>query len=206
MQLSKIKYFNIFFRYNRKTLENIVFTSNQFNEKEIFDIAIVFGGVSMIPYRLDEAVNLYKNKRVKKILVTGGIGYLSLDRKNREAHTMKKYLIANGVNECDIFIEDNSRNTYENIINSINILKDTYSLDKIKVLLITSDFHLKRCLELTKQNTPIKNISGIGVKDNLNDLENWYHYHQGRKHIRIEAFLLTFYARKNKIKDLEIDM
>ena len=206
MQLSKIKYHNIFFKYNSKTLENIVFTNNHYNSKDKYDVAIVFGGVSMIPHRLDEAIYLYNNKQVKKILVTGGIGFLSIDRKNREAHTMKEYLIENGVNECDIITEDNSRNTYENIVNSANILKELYDLNKIKVILITSDFHLKRCIELTKKNTPIKYISGIGIKDKKNDLENWQNYHKGRKYIKTEAFLLSFYAKKDKIEDLDIDM
>ena len=206
MQLSKIKYFNIFFKYNSKTLEKIVFINNRYNPKDNFDIAIVFGGVSMIPYRLDETIKFYKNKKVKKILVTGGIGFLSIDRKNREAHIMKNYLISNGVDESDIIIEDKSRNTYENIINSANILKANYPLDKIKTILITSDFHLKRCMELTKKNTSIKNISGVGIKDNKNDFENWQNLYKSRKYIKTEAFLLSYYAKKKKIEDLEIDM
>ncbi|MDE6292524.1 MAG: YdcF family protein [Bacilli bacterium] len=206
MRLSKIKYFNIFFKYPSKVLETIVFTKNKYNSQDKFDIAIVFGGVSMIPYRLDEAIKLYKKKKVKKILVTGGIGFLSLDRKNREAYTMKNYLVANGVDEWDIIIEDRSRNTYENIINSAAILKEDYSLDKSKIILITSDFHLKRCMELTKKNTPFKNIYGIGIKDNKNDLENWKSNSKGKRYIRIEAFLVCFYAKNDKIEDLEIDM
>lgn len=206
MKLSKIKYFNIFFRYKKEDLESIVFTNNQYNENVIFDIAIIFGGVSMIPYRLDAAINLYNNKKVKKILVSGGIGFLSLDRKNKEAHKMQEYLLINGVKKEDIIIEDKSRNTYENIIKSSIILKESYNLENIKIILITSDFHLKRCMELMKKNTSVKDPYGIGIKDGKNDLENWHSYSKGRKNIRVEAILLTYYAKKNKIADLEIEM
>lgn len=206
MKLSKIKYFNIFFRYKKEDLESIVFTNNQYNENVIFDIAIIFGGVSMIPYRLDAAINLYNSKKVKKILVSGGIGFLSLDRKNREAHKMQEYLLINGVKKEDIIIEDKSRNTYENIIKSSIILKESYNLENIKIILITSDFHLKRCMELMKKNTSVKDPYGIGIKDGKNDLENWHSYSKGRKNIRVEAILLTYYAKKNKIADLEIEM
>lgn len=206
MKLSKIKYFDIFFKYKKEDLESIVFTNNQYNENVIFDIAIIFGGVSMIPYRLDAAINLYNNKKVKKILVSGGIGFLSLDRKNREAHKMQEYLLINGVKKEDIIIEDKSRNTYENIIKSSSILKESYNLENIKIILITSDFHLKRCMELMKKNTSVKDPYGIGIKDGKNDLENWHSYSKGRKNIRVEAILLTYYAKKNKIADLEIEM
>lgn len=206
MKLSKIKYFNIFFRYKKEDLESIVFTNNQYNENVIFDIAIIFGGVSMIPYRLDAAINLYNNKKVKKILVSGGIGFLSLDRKNREAHKMQKYLLINGVKKEDIIIEDKSRNTYKNIIKSYIILKESYNLGNTKIILITSDFHLKRCMELMKKNTSVKDPYGIGIKDGKNDLENWHSYSKGRKNIRVEAILLTYYAKKNKIANLEIEM
>ncbi|MDE6142366.1 MAG: YdcF family protein, partial [Bacilli bacterium] len=177
-----------------------------YNPKDKFDIAIVFGGVSMIPYRLDEAVKFYKNKKVKKILVSGGVGYLSLNRLFKEASLMQKYLLSHGVKEEDIIIEDKSRNTYENVINIAGILKKLPSFPKTKIILITSDFHLKRCMELTIQNTEIKDISGIGIEDHKNDIENWHKYFQGRKNIHVEAFLLCYYAKKKRIKDLDIDM
>lgn len=206
MKLSQMKYYDIFFKYQEYSIEKIVFTNDKYNSEEVFDIAIIFGGVSMIPYRLDAAINLYQNKKVKKILVSGGIGFLSINRFHKEADKMQKYLISKGISANDIIIEDKSRNTYENIINSAKILENNYSLPRTKIILITSDFHLKRCFELMLANTKAQNISGLGIKDCQNDLENWHKYFNGRKNIRIEAFLLCYYAKKKKIKDLDIEM
>ncbi len=206
MKLSNIKYFDLFFRYQRKNLEKIVFVKDKFNVKDTYDVAVVFGGVSMIPYRLDAAIDLDHDHKVEKILASGGIGYLSFDRKNKEAFKMQEYLLSKGVNEQDIIIEYSSRNTYENVINSAIELNKYYSLEECKCILITSDFHLRRCMALINKNTSLTHLSGIGVKDSKNDLENWKYSFKGRKNILIEAFLLCYYAKKGKIDDIDIDL
>ena len=56
------------------------------------------------------------------------------------------------------------------------------------------------------KNTSLTHLSGIGVKDSKNDLENWKYSFKGRKNILIEAFLLCYYAKKGKIDDIDIDL
>lgn len=94
--------------------------------------------------RFTEAMVLYKEGFIKKILITGGSGSI-LDPDFKESEVLKNFLVTIGFPEEDIIIEPNSRNTHENAANTAQVLKE-YSLDDRKHLLITSAFHMRRSL------------------------------------------------------------
>lgn len=199
MKLEEMTYSKIIFKYKRSDFNKLIFISDIFTDNLTYDIGILFGGVSMLPNRADEVIKLYKDKLIKKIIVSGGIGFLSIHRLSKEANKLKAYLIKNGIPKKDIIIEDTSRNTFENIVNSINILKEMYDINKIKILLITSDFHLQRCIRLTRHLINNKNIYGKGIKDGKNDLNNWHKHLSSKKNIYVEAFLLAYYTKHHKL-------
>lgn len=91
--------------------------------------------------RILQALDLYKAGIIKKIFITGGSGLL-FDQENKEAEILQNYLIRIGIPESDILIEKNSRNTYENAVESATILKPEKSNNSY--LLITSAFHMRR--------------------------------------------------------------
>ena len=70
---------------NKNEIEDIVYIDGDISLEKKCDYGIVFGGVSMIPHRVDEASKLYKNGLVEKLIVSGGIGYTNADRKTPEA-------------------------------------------------------------------------------------------------------------------------
>ena len=88
-----------------------------------YDIGIVLGGVAdydkksnLLNFnnysdRLFFAKKLFINKKINKILFSGGNGEL-FSNDYIEAVEMKKFLIKNGINENDILIETSSRNTH----------------------------------------------------------------------------------------------
>lgn len=168
-----------------KFLEKKVFIPN--NQLTNYDIAIVFGGPDMIPTRINQAIKLYNQNKISKILVTGGIGYFNKDKTTTEANIMKEYLIKNKIPIKDILIENKSKNTKENIINSINILNSKYDLNKIKILLISSDYHIKRCQKLFSKY--LNNFSIYGVQTQINK-NNWFNTIKGILTIIKEYFLL----------------
>ncbi|WP_246843725.1 YdcF family protein [Leptospira biflexa] len=126
------------------------------------DVAIVLGGmiqtISSVKARpeltdsadrITDAIRLYKAGKVKKILFTGGSGLLLSDTY-READLAKSLFIDLGVKEEDIILENNSRNTYENAVETKKILMEK---NFQSFLLITSAFHMKRSLGcFQKQN------------------------------------------------------
>jgi uncharacterized SAM-binding protein YcdF (DUF218 family) len=125
-----------------------VFTTNEQYETAILLAGFVsfefknnqgfFGAASD---RFIQAIRLYKLGHIKKILITGGSGSI-WRQQYKEADFVKQQLTEMGVNAKDILSENQSRNTYENAMNSKNLL-DSLQL-RGPYLLITSAIHMKR--------------------------------------------------------------
>lgn len=99
--------------------------------------------------RIWQAISLYKKGKIEKILITGGSGYVT-DRGLSEARQLKPYLIRIGIPEKDIIIEKESRNTYENAVETKKLLVRSYPHIK-KCLLITSGQHMRRARAIFKK-------------------------------------------------------
>ena len=203
MKLSNIKYSDLLFKYKKSDIEKIIFDNFQMENKNT-DFGIVFGGISMIPYRVEKALKLYNAHNINKIILTGGIGYFNSDRFITEAMKMKKYLIRKGVNEKDMIIESSSRTSYENIKNILDLLKNQGEIDNKTYTLITSDFHLKRCMLMMSKLIDKKRLYAVAVKDNKTDIDNWYKSLYGKVIIKREIILMRYYAKKGIIEDIDI--
>ncbi len=170
------------------------------------DVGIVFGGVSMIPHRVEKAERLYKEGLLEKIIVTGGRGYLNKDRVTPEAVKMQNYLVEKGIPKKDILLEDKARSTFENIKYSLELIKEKCNLEKMKLALITSDFHLRRCTGMTLLATNNKtDIFGCGAKDGITDIDNWDNSLSTQFTIYKEAVGFCYYMKHGNMCDLEID-
>lgn len=202
MYLSFFKYSDILFKFTDEEIEKIVF--NQYDKITKADIGIVLGGTSMIPSRADKAIELYKAKKIKKILVSGGVGYLNLKRNVTEAKLLKDYLLKHGVLNTDILIEDRSRNTYENFLYSYELLKDTCNLKSTTFTLITSCFHMKRASGLFKYFFKDSLLYTCSVYDGRTDKNLWKNSFYGKRIVKQEALLLKYYIKSLKIADIKI--
>lgn len=94
--------------------------------------------------RLQTAQELYQNKVVEKIILSGGLG----NDEITEAEGMKNYLVAQGVAEEDLILETTSHNTRENLANTSKLLEQHQFNE---VILVTHDYHMYRALEYAKQ-------------------------------------------------------
>jgi len=171
---SKIKLFLIF------SLVTFLFFSNDFifniivktwevpqnsitNFDKQYEAGILLGGFSDYDYkknkhnfkkeadRLIYTVQLYNQGIIKKIFISGGNGNL-FNNNYKESETIKDFLIQNKIDSNDIIIENQSRNTKENAINSAKILDK-----KNEYILITSAVHMKRSI-LCFKNVGLKII------------------------------------------------
>ena len=88
--------------------------------------------------RVNQGVELYRQGYAPKILFSGGT-----DREDGiiEASAMKQIAISLGVSEPDILVETSSSSTYENLVNSQQIL-NTNNLKSM--LVVTEPFHTPR--------------------------------------------------------------
>lgn len=122
-------------------------------EIENFDIGIVLGGMFEYNQELDrlsirrggdrlwQALDLYHRNKVDKLLISGNNGFI-VDNGLNEALQIQQLLFAHGIPKEDVIIESNSKNTYQNAVESMKVLANTSGSKSI--LLITSASHMRR--------------------------------------------------------------
>jgi uncharacterized SAM-binding protein YcdF (DUF218 family) len=112
------------------------------------DVIIIpgtMGGSLDMRERCQTAANLYNSGYAKKIIATGAQG---ADERMTEAANEALYLKEMGVNETDIFLEEKSTSTKENLKYAKMIMDEQGFGDAI---IATSDFHLYRCMQFAKR-------------------------------------------------------
>lgn len=96
----------------------------------------------LLSNRLDKAIALYRRSRTPAILMpSGGQGG---DEKLSEAEAMARYLQEHGIPAERIVCEDRSLDTMENLANCKALIVTRKS--KPRIALVTSNYHLYRCL------------------------------------------------------------
>ena len=135
----------------------IVLTGMSNSGKEPKDRIYASSGID----RLLQAVRLYKEGKIKKILISGvseEINWQTGEEKSPlRTYKYKDMLKDMCVKEQDILIESSSKNTYENAQHSRQFLEtnqqvlDYNTTTQNQILVITSAFHLKRALGCFKK-------------------------------------------------------
>lgn len=101
----------------------------------------------LLSNRVDKAIEIYEKCRIKPVIIpSGGRG---TDEKLSEAQAMKDYLLRRGIPEESILLEDRSSTTRENLINSKAIIDSREG--RRKTALVSSSYHIYRCLRLAKE-------------------------------------------------------
>ena len=141
---------NKYTKYNRWYNKKVLFSTlrSKFLEP---DCLIIFGWhlKPLLDERLECAIKILKSKKIDTILLTGGIG---VNGNFNESEYMKKTLLNFGIAENKILVDDKSTTTEKNIVNSIQILRDTNLINNKKIVLVSNQAHLRRIgMELKKQ-------------------------------------------------------
>jgi uncharacterized SAM-binding protein YcdF (DUF218 family) len=131
----------------------LAYETPQTSLKKTYQWCIILGGGMMRSgegYRTGETADrfvqpllLYKKGLVKKLLITGGnvnIKGLKID-DTQESKKVKEVLIAMGVAEKDIYLEENARNTHENATYTKKMLAPFLAEEMV---LVTSAMHMPR--------------------------------------------------------------
>lgn len=118
----------------------------------------------LLSNRIDIAIDFYnfqiKNGgKIPMIIMSGGQG---LNEQIPEAEAMKRYAIDKGIPREHILTESNSKNTYENMLFSKQIMDNKSGVDKYKSIFSTNNFHLFRA-SLFAKNVNL-DANGIGAK------------------------------------------
>jgi uncharacterized SAM-binding protein YcdF (DUF218 family) len=125
-----------------------------------YEAAIVLGGIGSIDKRLNKVTFNYSgdrlfqplrflhNKRIKKLVFTGGSGSIEFP-ENKEGVFIKKYLNEIGIPDSLLVIESESKNTYENAVFTKKLL-DSLQISG-SMLLVTSAYHMPRSMAVFKK-------------------------------------------------------
>jgi len=115
------------------------------------DAAVVLGaavwGNQVSPVfreRINHAINLYHQGRIKKLIFTGGQGNRN---EPTEAAAARDYALQNGIPLNDVLIEQQSHTTYENMVYAKQ-LADQHGLKKL--LIVSDPLHMKRAIAMAR--------------------------------------------------------
>ena len=86
--------------------------------------------------RLNAAINLYKNSKVQKLLLTGDNGRKDYD----ELIVMKRYCFENGVDTAKIYLDYAGFDTYSSLYRAKQIFKVE------KAIIISQNYHIDRAV------------------------------------------------------------
>jgi len=109
-----------------------------------------WGPSILLQDRLDEALAYLESHPEVTVIVSGGKGS---DEHASEAACMRDYLTEAGLDARRIIMEDESHNTYQNMIYSARVM-DEHDLDMEQgVLVVSNGFHLTRARMLWQRVT-----------------------------------------------------
>lgn len=199
MNVSDLQYKDI----SRDLINSILFENIEYSDTNS-DMGIVMGSYSAVKYRVPRAVELYNKGLVKNFIFSGG--KMLIDSGiYEEADIMKDYAMKSGLPSSNIYTAYNSHSTFESLKNAFDLLKSIENFTPKNITLITTAFHMKRCLLLAdKMFSKDINIIPCPVNDSFTTKENWYKTPAGYERAIGEIFGIIDYANKGYINNFDI--
>lgn len=201
MNVSDLQYKDI----SRDLINSMLFENIEYSDTNS-DMGIVMGSYSAVKYRVPRAVALYNKGLVKNFIFSGG--KMLIDSGiYEEADIMKDFAIESGLPSSNIYTACNSHSTFESLKNAFDLLKSIEYFTPKNITLITTSFHMKRCLLLVdKMFSKDINIIPCPVNDSFTTKENWYKTPAGYERANGEIFGIIDYANKGYINNFNITL
>jgi uncharacterized SAM-binding protein YcdF (DUF218 family) len=133
------------------------------------DIMVVLAGGK--GNRVDYAASLYKKGAASRVVMSGGGVYYG----TYKTQVMANYAVKKGIPVEVISQERMSLSTYEDAINTAEMLKG----NNFSILLITDRYHTRRSYRVFKKAFRGRNITlnVMGAPDGI-DYDQWWHHHE----------------------------
>jgi len=125
--------------------------------------------------RMDRGIQLYRAKKVKKLLLSGDHGEASYD----EVTAMGRYARQHGVPSEDIFLDHAGFTTYESMYRA----RDVFQVKR--ALIVTQGFHLSRSVYIARS----LGIEAWGVTSNLHSYGGENYFETRELPARFKAFV-----------------
>lgn len=114
------------------------------------------GPSKALQYRLDEAIRYLEENPDTQVIVSGGQGP---DEHISEAQGMYDYLVEKGISSERILMEDQSKNTFQNLTFSEKYLNK----EKDAVGVVSNNFHVFRATKIARK-AGYQKVYGIAAK------------------------------------------
>ena len=201
MLVSKIKEEDL----TLETVDRLLFQGIE-DTGEPTDCIIVLGSIKAAKYRVPVAVDAYNAGRAGKIMLCGGKLRDFPDETCSEAEHMHKAVLALGVPEENVILENSSQNTVENILCALVELQRAFCLNKVhRVLLVTTTYHMRRSLAIARYLFP-EHIAIVPcpANDNNTRRDNWMNTPVGIERANGEAMKIVRNVISGVIPDFDI--
>lgn len=152
------------------------------------DVAVVLGAAAwgnrpspVYRERINQAMILYRTKRVRWIIFTGGTpkpGYPS------EAEVGRKFALEHGIPAAAIMLDTESRTTWENLANARNLIAAA-KLDT--VLLVSDPLHMRRAMSMASD----LGLNAQSAPTTSSRFESWHYW---SRFLWRETFLYLAYV------------
>lgn len=151
---------------------------------------VLGGGIDDMRSRAASAAALLARVPVGKVIACGGVARQFGGEALQECEILCRLLREAGV-QAEIVTENNSKDTIENILFALTLLKnDLMSQKRLNLAVITSPWHLRRATELAKCLMP-KTVSVYG-----------YHSDYGRQRLTGECSPALITQAENELRFL----
>lgn len=151
-----IKFMFVFLLISFIIIESFIVYHGSKNDTVQVDYLVVLGAglwgetpSLTLRQRLDEGLKFIKENPAVKVVLSGGMGP---GETITEAEAMKRYLVDHGVDEKLLIKEDKSTSTKENLKFTRDLLSQIDGRDKLRIKIITSNFHMFRAKLLAKSD------------------------------------------------------
>ena len=151
------------------------------------------------------AAELYLSGRVGKVVASGGVEWEYNGEMLSEAEFMKRIMVGQGVPEEDILLDNEARTTIENMIcGTLVMARDKKLIFANKVIIVTSQAHMKRSLALAKALLPRKLAISSYPALQKEPMEEWIKSEKNLKALDNAIINLKVLVDKNAVQDVEI--
>ena len=130
-------------------LSSFLNTFHLFKKKNLDYIIVLGAGIKgrrvtpLLAARIDKGIDVLKNNPHAVLIMSGGMGR---GEDIPEGEAMASYAMEKGINQDQILIEDQSKNTKENLLFSSQLM----TIDHPRIALVTTSYHVFRALILAK--------------------------------------------------------
>ena len=172
------------------------------------DVALLLGTKpEWVFERAIAAARLYQCGRVRYIVPSGGVEWDTDGEMLSEANYMKRILLAEGVPEEAIILENEATTTKENMIyGALQINRATKFLDTKRIIIVTSMNHMQRSLGLAHAFLPsFCEISGYPAMQ-TEPIEVYLQSEVNRNLLDNGIRLTKGLVDNGLIQDLEVDL